>query len=551
VLTPDQFLLAANQDFADNTYQKIRPSTFRKFAANIRATFVALAAVNVPDYELGRYYTAGFLIRHSFAGATAVFLEATGDGLLPAPTAAAGDDNWRAALSPASGPGLSQVGTVEALRRAQGSWEPNRLYIITNRVAPGTGQALPDALVRALSSSELEPEGYIIDATALVPAPARVRYDLATDTAGPVPPPIDAYSKLENNALLNQKADLVQRRVPEYQLPTRAVGNVDYRNRLRANTGTITILGGSYWHVAGEVTLDLRNLVQEDIFFLRISSFASASVWTRLLATDGKVIGAYPQGTALLFRRSGTEPADLAVITVSSEYPSYANAFVPLSIESAVAGGDWDASNRLTTTPAGSVATMQFHDENYLYFCFLEAQVQNGVLTYAWFRVPRTATGPGGQVSSGTTYFKVNGGYESGAISTKIQIGRSYFATVMLDEVLYSVIDSQSAASGWDGSSYPIPSDGLYELIGKVRIGDNYQTNVGAGSGYGVGVGLVDVNDNTDFAWFVTNPNRNSAAVNTSMYCKKGDRIRLYVYFDGFSANLGGMLSVRKIGSAL
>ena len=98
MLTPAQFLLKQNQRFANNEYQNITEGSFRQFAAEIVATFVAQVAANVPDYEPGRYYTQGFVIRHSFGG-PAVFLAAGKDGYLSAPTAPELDLNWPPCLS--------------------------------------------------------------------------------------------------------------------------------------------------------------------------------------------------------------------------------------------------------------------------------------------------------------------------------------------------------------------------------------------------------------------------------------------------------------------
>ncbi|MGI4759597.1 MAG: hypothetical protein ACRYF0_02735 [Janthinobacterium lividum] len=394
MLTPLQFTQRAAVRFADNEFQHITEKSFRDFGDDIRSTFVALAAVNVPDYEPGRYYAAGFVIRHSFGGGTPVFLAAGAAGLLPEPTDPELDPNWLPSLSPASGPVLSQVGTVKVLRRERGNWVAGRLYVLVGRT---DGQRLPDVYVRALTNEQLEGEGYAFDSSAVNGQPLRVRYDLATDETAPIS--VDAYTRDESDAQLRYKADLVNGRVPESELPARAIGNIDFRHRHGSNGGVIAITSGSYWHVSGDVTLNLLALAIEDVFFLRISSFASNVVWTRLLAMDGSLIGSYPQGTALLFRRNGTGPADLAVITVSSEYPSYANAFVPEALKTAVAGGDY-TDNQLDTTPAGSVATMQFRDEGYLYFCLLDEQVTNGRLTYAWLRVARVGSAtaaPGGE----------------------------------------------------------------------------------------------------------------------------------------------------------
>ena len=183
MLTPLQFAQRANTRFADNEYQNITEKSFRDFADDIRNTFVAQAALNVPDYEPGRLYTAGFIIRHSFGGAAPVFLVATKGGFLPAPTDPELDDNWLPTLSPASGPALSQAGTVPGMLRAQGSWVPGRLYRLIGRVG-AIGEALDDVCVKALSAGQLEPTGYTISQDSLAAEPVLVSYDRHHQPAG-------------------------------------------------------------------------------------------------------------------------------------------------------------------------------------------------------------------------------------------------------------------------------------------------------------------------------------------------------------------------------
>jgi hypothetical protein len=223
VLTPDQFLLKQNQRFANNEFQNIKEVSFRQFAAELVATFVAQATANVPDYEPGRYYIQGFIIRHSFGGA-AVFLAAGKDGYLDAPTDPEHDPNWPPALSQLSQG--SQVGTVAALRLATGSWVPGWLYVLIGRL-DANGNPLPDVYVRALSTQTLEPEGYALDNTSPAAVPEPVAYDLATDTTEPV---VSASSfadllggPYDNPALAAALANLPASAIVDFALAVRGV----------------------------------------------------------------------------------------------------------------------------------------------------------------------------------------------------------------------------------------------------------------------------------------------------------------------------------------
>ena len=203
MLSPLQLQQRADVRFADNEFLNITEKSFRDFAADLIQTFVAQAVANVPDYEPGRDYAPHFLIRHDFGGAAPVFLAADANGgVLPAPTDPAGDASWAPALSPA-GPGLSQVGTVDALRYLQGDWVPGRLYVLINRLDAQLG-ALPDVCVRALSASELEPTGYLVDG---VTTPQLVSYDLATDTTQS---PALSYTQATIDAMLAGLRDGLQ-----------------------------------------------------------------------------------------------------------------------------------------------------------------------------------------------------------------------------------------------------------------------------------------------------------------------------------------------------
>jgi hypothetical protein len=240
VLTPLQFTERAATRFADNEYQNITEKSFRDFADDIRNTFVAQVAVNVPDYEPGRYYAAGFLILYSVTNS---FFSAVELGFLAAPDSPDGDSVWEPALSPVS-TGLNyQVGTVGALQAARGNWSPGRLYILQGR-EDQTGAALDDVYVKALSAVQLEPTGYTIGKDSLAAEPQPVSYDLDTDTTSPVEVgAVDAYTKQEADALLAGKGSALVQQQHTQQLSTLGVQGspvMVYKDDLRVN-GYLTI----------------------------------------------------------------------------------------------------------------------------------------------------------------------------------------------------------------------------------------------------------------------------------------------------------------------
>jgi hypothetical protein len=142
-------------------------------------------------------------------------------------------------------------------------------------------------------------------------------------------------------------------------------------------------------------------------------------------------------------------------------------------------------------------------------------------------------------------FFKVTGGYEGGGVYGGIKATANGFNTIPLSNVAADYRPDMNIPSGfsYQDNTFTIAENGLYELIGKLRIGDG----LGTGKSYGMGVGPANV-DNEDFAWFQANTSRNLAQVITSRFCLAGDKIRQYAYLDGFGADVGGMFSVRKIG---
>lgn len=385
--------------------------------------------------------------------------------------------------------------------------------------------------------------------------PTYLYLDVAAGTGVPVA--VDAYTRAQADALLAQRALLVSGRVPEYQLPPRATGGIDFRTRNRSTGGLIAISGGTYWHVSADVTLDLSQLGLDEAFFLRISSYASNTAWTRILSTDSKVIGVYPQGTAIQYRRSGSGPADLAVVTISSEYPSFGYSFVPTALKTAVAGGAYDASNRLTSTPAGSVATMQFFDSQYLYVCFLDEQVNGGALTYAWFRVPRAGGGGGG----GATYTAGSGIAISpdNIISTKpakdvtscrvtsgnqpqgvfVGLANASGQTIVNFD---TIVEDAGANFNVAGNYYTVPIAGKYHIIARLRWSDG----IAGGLSYAMWPGLLT--DDASQALFGYTNSVRSALLNVyEAHFAAGAKIYQLVYPENFTAAACAEMTIRLI----
>jgi hypothetical protein len=208
-VTTETFQLTSNQRFADNELMKIRPAHFRAFAADIRATFVAQVAPNVPEYDPNYFYPAAYLI--VFAG---LFYRTKVEGFLPAPTPGQESAEWTPALMP-----LSPVLPYRELSVQQGQdfgsdglLEPSKLYRFTGRV-DADGAALDDVLVVAVSRHHVAgADAYTIglDLQTREEQLAAVSYELATDTTSPRTGGGggvgDAYTKTEADTLLAGKA---------------------------------------------------------------------------------------------------------------------------------------------------------------------------------------------------------------------------------------------------------------------------------------------------------------------------------------------------------
>jgi hypothetical protein len=188
---------------------RIRPAHFRAFAADIRATFVAQVAPNVPEYDPNYFYPAAYLV--VFEG---LFYRTKVEGFLPAPTPGQESAEWTPALMP-----LSPVLPYREMSVQQGQdfgsdglLEPSKLYRLTGRVDASTGEPLDDVLVGAVSRHHVAgADAYTIglDPQTRQEQLLAVSYELTTDTTsartgggGGVG---DAYTKAETDTLLATK----------------------------------------------------------------------------------------------------------------------------------------------------------------------------------------------------------------------------------------------------------------------------------------------------------------------------------------------------------
>ena len=153
-------------------------------------------------------------------------------------------------------------------------------------------------------------------------------------------------------------------------------------------------------------------------------------------------------------------------------------------------------------------------------------------------------------------FFKVDGGYTVyGGISDSIVLSNSAsgnvgFQTVPLNVVKINVFPA-GGVSGWDATNYQyvIQETGLYEIWGNFRLEDALSggpTATPASKSYGVGLGTVN-QDSSDFKWNQTFVNRNSSDKVVKGVFNAGDRIRMFVYLDGFAAGAGGMMGIRNL----
>lgn len=178
-MTPTEFLTRANQRFADNEFQNITERSFRDAAQDQADTFVAQGPPNIPFYKEGTTYHVNDVVQYT-DGPTQLFA-ALADGKLPVPSTPQGDANWRLTVPIVSEVAFAQALTLDQTRQlaAAGTFKPGRLYILTLRV-DNTNAQLADVRIRALSPTQLEPTGWLMQ------NPLRqVSYELATDTTSP------------------------------------------------------------------------------------------------------------------------------------------------------------------------------------------------------------------------------------------------------------------------------------------------------------------------------------------------------------------------------
>ena len=113
-------------------------------------------------------------------------------------------------------------------------------------------------------------------------------------------------------------------------------------------------------------------------------------------------------------------------------------------------------------------------------------------------------------------------------------------------------VDVRPAGSpgGWDlpSSAYVAPVSGVYELLGRMRISD---PDGPVGGSYCLAAGPA----NTDGEWVQWNTifnvnggyNRKGLQVTRVVHLAAGQAVRLYTYLDGFSAYVGGELTVKLL----
>lgn len=181
-MTPAEFLTRANQRFADNEFQNITERSFREAAQDQADTFVAQGPPNIPFYKEGTTYRVDDVVQFTY-GPTQIFA-AVKEGKLPAPATPQGDANWRLTVPIVAEIAFAQVLFVyqaQELARAR-KFKVGRLYILGWRV-DNTGAPLYDVRVRALTESELEPQGYEMRG---VGQQVQMRYDLASDTTSEI-----------------------------------------------------------------------------------------------------------------------------------------------------------------------------------------------------------------------------------------------------------------------------------------------------------------------------------------------------------------------------
>jgi|GEM_PF-7028496 len=128
-------------------------------------------------------------------------------------------------------------------------------------------------------------------------------------------------------------------------------------------------------------------------------------------------------------------------------------------------------------------------------------------------------------------------------------LGGGGFNTIPLGQ---PTVDVRPAGSpgGWDlpNAAYVAPVSGTYELLGRMRISD---PDGPVGSSYCLAAGPA----NTDGEWVQWNTiynvnggyNRKGVQVARVLHLAAGQPVRLYAYLDGFSAGVGGELTIKLL----
>ena len=143
----------------------------------VKADSAAGRQANIPFYKAGTDYAVADAVQFT-NGPTLVYL-AKQAGKLPAPSAVAGDAYWEPTVPAVAEVDFAQLVTVLQARQlaATGTFKVGRLYILSQRVDTSNA-ALDDVRIRALTTSELEPEGYEMRGPG---QQTRMAYDLARD----------------------------------------------------------------------------------------------------------------------------------------------------------------------------------------------------------------------------------------------------------------------------------------------------------------------------------------------------------------------------------
>jgi hypothetical protein len=231
-VTPEDFQITSNQRFADNELMRIRPAHFRAFADDIRATFVAQVAPNVPEYDPNYFYPADYLV--VFAGQ---FFRTKLEGFLPEPTPGQETDAWLPALMPLSPMLPYREMSVQQGQdfASDGLLEPSVLYRFTGRL-DADGITLDDVLVEAVSRHSVAgADAYAIgiDPQTREEYLLAVSYELATDTTSPR---AAGYTKEEAAALFGTLTTQQQHELQLGQL----FGLRDSRIVVKAASGAVS-----------------------------------------------------------------------------------------------------------------------------------------------------------------------------------------------------------------------------------------------------------------------------------------------------------------------